>query len=261
MLALVAGDGGLPGHVAHALALPPVLARIDGTSPEIGTELTFRLGRIASFMDALKARGVTDVCFAGAVRRPRFDPGEAEARSRPFVDQVVAALGKGDDGALAILLRIFESEGFVVRAAHELAPDLLPAPGVPTHRQPAPGDVTDAARAFAVLGAMGSADIGQACAVRHGQVVAVETSYGTDWMLESLDRRPDGPGGICAKAPKAGQDRRVDLPAIGPGTVTRAAKAGLGGIAVAAGGVMVLGLAETVKAADDAGIFLWVRPP
>ncbi|MXY34780.1 MAG: LpxI family protein [Boseongicola sp. SB0664_bin_43] len=259
MLALVAGNGGLPGHLARTIPVQPVLARIDGTSPEIGTELTFRLDRIVSFMDALKARGVTELCFAGAARRPEFDPGEAEIRSQHYVDRIVAALEKGDDGALTILLQIFEAEGFVIRAAHELAPDLLPAPGVLTRKQPAPGDIKDAARADAALKAVGFADIGQACVVHQGQVIAIETSYGTDWMLASLDRRPDGSGGIFAKAPKPGQDRRVDLPTIGPGTATCVADAGLGGIVIEAGGVMVLDREESVQVADDAGIFLWVR--
>ncbi len=261
MLALVAGDGGLPGQLARALSKQPVLARIDGTSPEIEAELIFRLERIASFMDALKARGVTELCFAGAVRRPEFDPSKAEARSKPFIDQIMAALGKGDDGALTTLLQMFEAEGFVIRAAHEIAPNLLPASGVLTRKQPAPGDIKDVARAVAALEAIGVADIGQACVVRLGQIIAVETGFGTDWMLESLDRRPDGSGGIFVKAPKQGQDRRVDLPTIGPGTAARVAKAGLGGIVIEAGGVMVLDREETVRAADDAGIFLWVRQP
>lgn len=261
MLALVAGNGGLPGHLARAVPVQPILARIEGTSPEIGTDLTFRLDRIASFMDALKARCVTELCFAGAVRRPEFEPGKAEARSQPYVDRIVAALEKGDDGALTILLQIFEAEGFVIRAAHELAPDLLPAAGVPTQGRPAPGDIKDAARADAVLAAIGTADVGQACIVRQGQVIAVETSCGTDWMLESLVRGPAGSGGIFAKAPKPGQDRRVDLPTIGPGTATRVAEAGLSGIVIEAGGVMVLDREETVQVANDSGIFLWVRRP
>ena len=37
------------------------------------------------------------------------------------------------------------------------------------------------------------------------------------------------------------------------------ARAGLAGVAVEAGGVMVLDLAATVAAADAAGLFLWAR--
>ena len=59
------------------------------------------------------------------------------------------------------------------------------------------------------------------------------------------------------KAPKPGQDWRMDLPAIGPDTMRAAAAAGLAGVAVQAGGVLVLGRAETLAAADAAGLFLW----
>ncbi|MEL6519181.1 MAG: UDP-2,3-diacylglucosamine diphosphatase LpxI, partial [Pseudomonadota bacterium] len=38
-----------------------------------------------------------------------------------------------------------------------------------------------------------------------------------------------------------------------------AAAAGLSGIVIEAGGVMVLDRDATVRAADDAGLFLWVR--
>ena len=63
------------------------------------------------------------------------------------------------------------------------------------------------------------------------------------------------------KGPKPGQDRRVDLPAIGPDTLRAAAAAGLAGVVVEAGGVMILDHAATVAAADEAGLFLWAREP
>jgi DUF1009 family protein len=58
------------------------------------------------------------------------------------------------------------------------------------------------------------------------------------------------------KLPKPGQDFRVDLPAIGPRTIARAAAAGLGGIAIGAGGVVVIERAATIAAADAAGMFV-----
>jgi UDP-2,3-diacylglucosamine hydrolase len=69
------------------------------------------------------------------------------------------------------------------------------------------------------------------------------------------------PAGVLYKGPKPGQDRRLDLPAVGPATAHAAAAAGLAGIAVEAGGTMILGYAETVAAADAAGLFLWGREP
>ena len=54
--------------------------------------------------------------------------------------------------------------------------------------------------------------------------------------------------------------READLPVIGPATVTAAARAGLAGIVIAAGGVMVIDLPEVVRRCDAMGLFLWVRP-
>ncbi|MHA1128546.1 MAG: UDP-2,3-diacylglucosamine diphosphatase LpxI domain-containing protein, partial [Alphaproteobacteria bacterium] len=65
--------------------------------------------------------------------------------------------------------------------------------------------------------------------------------------------------GVLSKAPKLDQDLRVDLPAIGPDTVRNAAKAGLAGIVISAGGVMVLDRETTISEADRLGLFLWVR--
>jgi DUF1009 family protein len=61
--------------------------------------------------------------------------------------------------------------------------------------------------------------------------------------------------GVLVKAPKPGQDRRFDLPAIGPRTIDNIARAGLAGLAVAAGSVIVAEPDKVSAAADDAGIF------
>ena len=85
-------------------------------------------------------------------------------------------------------------------------------------------------------------------------------------MLKSLmqdgARLPELPtGGILMKAPKASQERRIDLPAIGPDTVAAAAQLGLNGIVIEAGGVMVIDPDATIAAANGTGLFLWVREP
>ena len=77
-----------------------------------------------------------------------------------------------------------------------------------------------------------------------GLCLAVEALPGTDAMLAAVAEiaaslRPD-PGrgrGLFYKAPKPGQDRRIDLPALGVETIRRAAAAGLGGVAWQAGAV------------------------
>ena len=142
-----------------------------------------------------------------------------------------------------------------------MLPGLLPEEGCPSIAKPDPQQDADTAKGYEILGGMSPLDIGQSCVVHRGQVLTLEGSYGTDWMLETLTSRPTGEdrGGVLVKAPKAGQDRRVDMPTIGPDTVARAVTAGLDGIAVAAGGVYVLDLPEVIRAADEAGLFFQVR--
>jgi hypothetical protein len=62
--------------------------------------------------------------------------------------------------------------------------------------------------------------------------------------------------GVMVKAPKPQQDRRFDLPAIGPRTVEEAARAGLAGIAVIAGGSIIADPSAVVTAADKAKLFV-----
>ena len=62
--------------------------------------------------------------------------------------------------------------------------------------------------------------------------------------------------GVLVKAPKRRQDRRFDLPSIGPDTVARAARAGLAGIAVIAGATIAAEPQRLVEAADRAGLFV-----
>jgi len=78
-------------------------------------------------------------------------------------------------------------------------------------------------------------------------------------LRRQRERRRSDRFGVLVKAPKPGQEERVDLPAIGPETVRKAAEAGLAGIAVAAGRVLVADRVATAAAADKLGLFLFGR--
>lgn len=260
MLALVSGKGALPALVAGAQAKPPLVCVLDGFAPEgLNADITFRLERLGSFLADLKARGVTEVCFCGAIERPPFDPTKLDAETMPLVPVMMQAMGAGDDGALRAVMELFEAQGMTVRAAHDLAPDLMAPAGVLSRLQPDDQMHADVARADAVLAALAPVDVGQGCVVGAGQVWGIETTGGTDHMLATLPERAGRSKAVLVKAPKEGQDLRVDMPAIGPDTVMAVAGAGLAGLVVQAGSVLILKRAETIAAADAAGLVLWSR--
>ena len=260
MLALIAGTGALPNEVVQSLAERPLVCAMEGFVPDdLTADIVFPLEQLGSFIADIQGRGVTEICLAGAVRRPNIDPSRIDAATMPLVPVLQQAILSGDDGALRAVIGIFETAGLSVRAAHEIAPGLLPQLGCLTEAQPSEVDLADADRAAGILRTMGAADIGQACAVSKKQALAVEGIFGTDWMLQSLTQRPDAGGGVLFKAPKPDQDRRADLPTIGPGTVSGAVAAGLSGIVIEKGGVIVLEQQRVIKECNRLGLFLYVR--
>jgi DUF1009 family protein len=117
--------------------------------------------------------------------------------------------------------------------------------------------MADIDRGIQVARLLGAADVGQGCVVQQGLVLAVEAIEGTDAMLARAGAlRRDGSGGVLVKLCKPGQDRRADLPTIGPDTVRNAAAAGLRGIAFEAGATILAERGVCLAAADAAGLFL-----
>ncbi|MEM6372896.1 MAG: UDP-2,3-diacylglucosamine diphosphatase LpxI [Pseudomonadota bacterium] len=291
MLALIAGRGGLPAAVAGAQDTPPYVCALNGFLPDdVPVDRVFRLETIGTLIHDLSEMGVTQVCFCGAIDRPKVDPAHIDAATAPLVPVVSAAIASGEDGGLRAIMGLFETAGMTARAAHDLAPGLVLPAGQPTRAKAPQGAGADVQTALGVLASQGVADVGQACIVHAGQVRAREDARGTDAMLASLTARAtpfldDGDpvsdmmdmagdalglaadwlsgdparAGLLFKAPKPGQDLRLDLPTIGATTAKGAVDAGLAGIVIAAGGVIVLDQAEVIDILDNAGMYLWVR--
>ena len=256
-LALVAGRGDLPALVAAGAQTPPLVCGYEGVPLSgLEAELTFRLETLGTLLLELGNRGITQVCFAGALERPALDPSKLDAETAPLVPLFMEALKSGDDGALRLLLELFEKTGFEVIGAHEIAPDLLAQGGVFGSYWPDAQMRKDAAVAAAHILEMSPQDKGQACVAANGHVVAMEDARGTDAMLGDVK---DANGGILFKGPKAGQTRKIDLPTVGPETLQAASDAGLRGVIVDAGDVIVLHPSECKTLADSLGLVFWAR--
>ncbi len=260
-LAILAGQGALPQMIAaaHPEAL---FVHFDGLAVDLPENECFATSyeRFGEMFAGLRAAGVDAVVFAGGLARPSLNPANFDARMMQLAPRFMAAMQGGDDGLLRAVIAAFEEDGFVVRGAHELLEGLTATPGLLAGPGPGAADLADAARARMILQALGPLDVGQGAVVAQGQVLGVETAQGTDAMLgfvaatpERLRRRG---GGVLVKAPIPGQDLRIDMPAIGPDTVRGAAAAGLAGIVINAGEVLLIERPETLRLADAAGLFL-----
>jgi DUF1009 family protein len=270
MIALISGRGQLPQLLAdrlHAEGRAVVLAELEGfesLSTVRDDVLRFRLERLVPFLDRLQDMGVTQAVFAGGVHRPRLDPALIDPATMQLLPRIMAAMNRGDDGTLREVIALMGEWGVEVVGAQDICADLVAEAGILSDSQPKGTDKQDAARGFEILRLMGGADVGQGCIVARGQCLALEALPGTDVMLAQLAAlRAQGvelpQGGVFCKAPKPGQDRRIDLPALGPDTVEAVHAAGLRGIAFEAGGVLLIDRAEMVTRANALGLFLWAR--
>ncbi len=260
--AIIAGAGALPGLLAAALDPDQtILAEMEGFPADLPGHVPqrFRIERLVPFLDHLSEQGVTRVVFAGAVRRPKLEPELFDPRTAQLVPRLLGAIQAGDDAALREVIAIFEEFDLAVVGAADIAPDLVPGEGV-LAGAPSDADRRDADRAAEIVAAIGGVDVGQGAVVAQGLCLGVEALPGTDAMLDfvaltgaALRPDPKGARGVLYKAPKPGQDRRIDLPAIGMQTLHKAVAAGLAGIAWEAGGALLLDRAAMQAEADRLG--------
>lgn len=259
-LALIAGRGMLPNEVFRAQDTVPLVCAYDGISPDLLTvDIRFRLETLGTLLVTLGEHGVTQVCFCGAIDRPQLDPSKLDDETMALVPLFQKAMAAGDNGALRILKEIFEQTGFEVVGADKLLPALVAEQGVLTHAWPDAQMRRDAARGQEILAGMAPLDIGQACVIGREQVLGIEAMGGTDHLLATLPTRARKMRAILCKGPKLGQIREIDMPTIGPTTIESAYRAGLVGVIVDAGDVIVLEAARCTALADQYGMVLWCR--
>ena len=93
-------------------------------------------------------------------------------------------------------------------------------------------------------------------------MLGVEAVEGTDALIRRCGRlKREGSGPVLIKAPKQQQDRRVDLPTVGLSTVQAMIENGFAGLAVEAGGTMIMEREAVIETADKAGFFLFGFSP
>lgn len=269
VVGILAGGGELPREIADSLlarGLKVVVVAVEGEADGDFTGLpTARLGwgKVGRMLATFRRAGARDVVIVGKVRRPdlrKLRPDLGFLLGLPEIARLIAG-GGGDDRVLRGIVGFFERRGFRVVGLEQVAPHLIVGKGLAGRAHPTSGDVADMGLAAALLAALAPFDIGQGAVVASGRLEAIEAAENTDAMLERVAKRRRAEGhaarrGVLVKLVKRGQERRIDLPAIGRQTVLGAVAAGLSGIGVEAGGVVAVGREDMMARADAAGLFV-----
>lgn len=269
-LVLIAGAGEYPLRLARNLAdhgERPFVAALEGAADPAAfgdaDVQSYRLGQLGSLLGELRRRSIADIVMLGSLPRPSFGALRPEASTLKYLPYFARAFQGGDDHLLRGVVRFFEEQGFRVHGPADIAPELTAPRGPLGRKQAGAGQKAVLDRGFSLLAALSPFDVGQAAVIADHRVIAIEAAEGTDAMIKRVadlvarGRLKIGKGdGVLVKAPKMGQDLRVDMPAIGPDTLRNIAEAGLSGIGLKAGAVLVGDRAALGRQADQLGLFI-----
>lgn len=268
-LAILAGGGTLPKNVAEACqrdGIPFLAINLGGAAEpwiDAHNPLTVALGQVGLMLETMKAEGCDTVTMAGPLRRPQLSKVRFDWQGAKMLPRLAKLFRQGDDALLRGIAGLFEEQGFRVIGPETVLDDVMASAGVLTANAPTDASLEDIAKCRGILASLGPHDVGQAVVVADGVCLAVEAAEGTAKMLQRVAdlRTQEAASGVLVKLPKPAQDRRVDLPTIGPDTASAAAAAGLLGIAVEAESGFILEREETIRRCDEAGLFLIGLPP
>jgi DUF1009 family protein len=259
-IALIAGAGQFPFHIAAAakrrgvsvLAIgiqgwaDPALAKAVDAYEELG------IGQLGTLIARLKSQQVREAIMAGKVTkdvllgaRQAFDAeaGRILAGAKDFsVNALLGAIGER-----------LAREGITLLDSSTFLREGLCQAGVATSRAPTEAESADIAVGVAAARALAALDIGQTVVVKGRVVVAVEAIEGTDAAIQRAHALCGG-GLVVVKTASPSQDRRFDLPVIGPATIQTLTAAGVSCLAVEAGATLMLDRQALLASADAAGL-------
>jgi DUF1009 family protein len=260
-IGLIAGGGRFPILFAESARRAGhrviAAAHVNQTDPALESAVDactwVKLGQFGKVGDVLREGGATGVVLLGNIAKARFF---RDAWLDGVGVKVLARVAvRSDDNILRAIARTLDEMGMpVIDPTPYLADRLAPA-GVLGRHAPTESEREDARYGLELARAIGRLDLGQTVVVKDRVAVAVEALEGTDACIRrggELCRE----GAVVVKAVKPNQDRRFDLPAVGPETVATLAAVRGRVLAVEAGATLVMDRERMVEAADRAKIVL-----
>ncbi|MCP4923305.1 MAG: LpxI family protein [bacterium] len=265
-LGIIAGEGSLPRQVVETCTAqnrPCCVLGLQGffdplTLPE-GTPFTIvPCGRVEEGLAFLRQHKAEDLVFCGRVTRPKLKDLSVDRLGAKWLVRVMPHFFR-DDGLLRAVAKEFENEGFSLLSVGDiLASQDMISEGLLTSCSPSKEALEDIKRGFEVLHALGLQDVGQSIIVQQGIVLGIEAIEGTNSLIDRVSPYvdPQNAEAVLVKAAKKGQTRQADLPVVGPDTIDHGVQAGLKGMALEAGSVILIDRKNLIEKAEKEGFFI-----
>lgn len=268
-IGIIAGNGRLPMLTVAGLRAANKRIVCVGLAEQYVPELpgacdVFRevgLLRIGQWARQLRRMGAREAIMVGGVTKTQLmysSPWRRLSVMRPdwraaWLWYRVLRKDRRSQTVLAAVAEQVRQAGIVMIDSTQYIPDHLAHAGVMGEVAPGAGMQADIAFGWPLLMQMNALEIGQAIAVRHRDVVAVEAVEGTDAMIRRAGELAKEKW-VLLKGAGPNKDLRFDVPTVGVETIERLAAAGATGLALDAGRVILIDKPRVLAAADAAGI-------
>ncbi len=265
ILGMIAGAGMMPVEIIKHCNQHNIDIFVVGLEPFATEEqlkdvphVFAKMGEVGKILKAFKQNNVYNIVLAGGIKRPALKELIPDWEGTKLLAKIAVNIKKmSDDGMFRMVINEIERHGFHIVGIEEVVPEMLFSEGIYGKVKPSDEDMDDIHRGITVAKAIGAVDVGQAVVVQEGIVLAMEAVEGTDQMLSrAASLKKPGKAPVMVKVLKPGQDMRVDLPAIGLQTIELLKKNGIKGIAVEAGGILLIERDAVIEMANREGIFI-----
>jgi hypothetical protein len=265
-IGIVAGAGSFPFMViqgARRAGCDVVVVAIRGLAdPALAREADlFRwsgIVRLGSWIRILRRAGVSRAILAGSVRKSEMYGRFRILRYLPDWTSIKLWFTKLPDKRNDTVLRAVADElaarGITLEDSLQFCADALAPAGVLTRTHPTSAQQRDIEFGWPIAKEIGRLDIGQSVAIKETEVIAVEAIEGTDRMIERAGQLCRQGGWTFIKVAKPNQDRRFDVPTVGPATIENLHRHGGKVLVIEAGQTLLIERERILSLAERYGI-------
>ena len=222
----------------------------------------YNIFELKKILDLLKIQNVKDIIFLGKIVRPDLSKFKNDGIVENYIPNLVNAYKKGDGAVLDAVVDIFKEHNFRAASPFKYCKDLSLS-NSDVLKKYKEEDIIDIKKSSELLDALSGFDNAQSVVCADGYIIAIEAVEGTDALLNrSRQLRKDldqfkTKSGFLVKKIKKSQSRFIDLPVVGPKTISLIKKANLKGLAIDIKSTLVYKKDEFLRLAKEYDLIIY----
>ena len=216
-----------------------------------------KLGQVGKLIEYFREKKVTQIVIVGAVKRPNLTHLNVDLIGAKLLAKILKKRLLGDDNVLKTIAQFYTDYGFEIVGAQNFINKLVIEAGIVHNQDGKILDMEGIKQGIEIAKQFGRLDIGQSLIIENRYIIGVEAAEGTDELIKRCSNLYKAKKqAILIKIAKPNQDKRLDVPTIGPNTLDLANQNGLAGIVIEANKVYVSEYKKVIELAQAYDIFL-----